>query len=879
MPNVTPNLGLKKPLGNENVSRQVYNETLDLLDQNAAKKTDLAAHLADYTQQIKTDSKQSVTLPHGLSIVNATRTSRLFPTKIRGRQLCNLLGRDGNCEDVSKWSAYDSAILANDPNTVNRTQGTKSIYYIIASGKTGGGIFKSVPLSAGKYYIAIADVAVGTIGNIRLQLSGVNGAVVTNTQPVWNTVYVKLQQPTDANVDLFVYSTSTTAGKVAYVDAIRLYEITAAEYAEIDNMPPEQVAAKYPYVDGFQCVRNPAVRAVGGNLLPPFSQWNLHTNAKVVDPHKLELNATANGQYSSCKVRVRKNTNYTVKITHNGTTAVYDERLATIILEYATANERVFNSGNNDYVNVIVANDGGQTGIVSFSNPMLFIGDQVPTEFKPYDPSHLYLQTDLYEGETIEWVDGKPVRTKKWERKVLDGSLNWTLNSQYPGIKVVDLPIPDAVNSQTHKIAKYDGKLLKVGSVGAPGWDVLGGDHTQYWQNATQKLFQISISNSDSGWGENYIPTPDEIKACFMGWTMFEAVSHTLYNGTGEKAWAKIYSGNGTREVFPGGQTIVSGTGTKIIPTTMNDQGYIPYTLHYQLAKPTTEVVPYEGQLVLHEGLNQVEVFEGVVVRELVNPEYNYESDYIINQTGYGKLKNKAHSLLSVFKGNLADNVWLHATNLAYGKDLAYTNKQNFDPTAQYSVTYIALREEFTAPLLAVEATYDSNIKSTVDTLVDELAKVTTDVTALEMTLRNKGLLKKTPTARIRINNQQSIPNDSWTLLAFDTVDFDTNGIVLDVSKRRLTVKTPGVYLVLGVLGFSKYAGGYRELLLRKNGSESINRDTVLVTSLETNAYLQVETVEYLTENDYLDMLAYQNCGTGPLNVFSCRLTIVKVGD
>ena len=47
MPTITPNLGLKKPLGNENVTRQAYNENLDLLDQNAAKKMDIDAHVAD----------------------------------------------------------------------------------------------------------------------------------------------------------------------------------------------------------------------------------------------------------------------------------------------------------------------------------------------------------------------------------------------------------------------------------------------------------------------------------------------------------------------------------------------------------------------------------------------------------------------------------------------------------------------------------------------------------------------------------------------------------------------------------------------------------------------------------------------------------------
>ena len=52
MPTTTPNLGLKKPLGNEVFNRQAYNENLDLIDQNAAKETDLAAHLADF-QQLK----------------------------------------------------------------------------------------------------------------------------------------------------------------------------------------------------------------------------------------------------------------------------------------------------------------------------------------------------------------------------------------------------------------------------------------------------------------------------------------------------------------------------------------------------------------------------------------------------------------------------------------------------------------------------------------------------------------------------------------------------------------------------------------------------------------------------------------------------------
>lgn len=51
MPDITPNLGLKKPLGTEMVSRASYNENLDLLDANAAKATTLTAHVADSAHQ------------------------------------------------------------------------------------------------------------------------------------------------------------------------------------------------------------------------------------------------------------------------------------------------------------------------------------------------------------------------------------------------------------------------------------------------------------------------------------------------------------------------------------------------------------------------------------------------------------------------------------------------------------------------------------------------------------------------------------------------------------------------------------------------------------------------------------------------------------
>ena len=113
MPTTTPNLGLKKPLGNEIVSRQAYNENLDLLDQN----------VAEYKREIEDLPRQSITLAHGLNAVNAPRASLLKP-KFTGRTLVNLLGKEGNCEDVGKWTPWQ-AIHALD--TSNKVYGSASI--------------------------------------------------------------------------------------------------------------------------------------------------------------------------------------------------------------------------------------------------------------------------------------------------------------------------------------------------------------------------------------------------------------------------------------------------------------------------------------------------------------------------------------------------------------------------------------------------------------------------------------------------------------------------------------------------------------------------------------------------------------------------------
>ncbi|WP_128895712.1 pyocin knob domain-containing protein [Longirhabdus pacifica] len=57
MPDVTSKLGIKKPLGNEYVTRQSFNENWDTVDQNAASQTELDTHKADQTMHITEEER------------------------------------------------------------------------------------------------------------------------------------------------------------------------------------------------------------------------------------------------------------------------------------------------------------------------------------------------------------------------------------------------------------------------------------------------------------------------------------------------------------------------------------------------------------------------------------------------------------------------------------------------------------------------------------------------------------------------------------------------------------------------------------------------------------------------------------------------------
>lgn len=574
--------------------------------------------------QMAEDQTATIPLAHGTQTLTAPRTSPA-KVKIPGRTLVNLLGRDGNCEDVSKWAAGTGsrATIALNPN--DKVFGNNSIK-VTADTQTGAHYMRwrtlslntitpeSLGLAAGDYIFMSAFAkphkGQGRFGIECRDSASVGlaaGASTSATNPSeFTRIFCKHQIPESTAYLSFLFYANDIEGNNSYAgvdenvsfDGACLYKISAEDYALSDT----ELLAKYPYVDSVQ-----------------------HLTGAYV------------------------------------------------------ANE---------------TND-----------------------------SYLYLMDSLGEGEVYE--NGQ--KNKVWESKVLGGSLPWEYSSSGTGFKNVKLVTLFPGNDPTSEIAtKYDGKILRSvnGAYNSADCVNLESGGTLY----------LSIANTDSGWGPDYTPTSAEIAAYFMGWRMSGDDWSQPYT-SGTKQWAKLYCGVG---IASGGSSmawVVGNSNTNSCPTTMNDQGYTPYELHYKLTTPITVPVETEGGLMLSAGENQLTLGEGVVVREVASPQVSGEYAMINNSLSVdSQLNYRAEKIIDIYKDGIIDNVnWPHYTaNYTHGKDRVSALKSDFDPSATYSVTYLAEPYQISASTLYGEITYAENLGTVVQDVVESVSTVETDLSSFK---------------------------------------------------------------------------------------------------------------------------------------------------
>lgn len=697
--------------------------------------------------------RQDVELNAGLQILNAQRRAAFFLSGIKGRTLANRLGRNGSLDTKANLGEFQVDLFVE---TTDKVQGTGSLKVTLEAGKTiGAGYIGQVSYESGKYYIIVADAKnIDATDGCYIGVASIAGAAsnVVKDKTKWTTIFLRFNSATNltSNLDLVVKGSS---GQSALFDAVRVYEISKTDYDEIPNLTPEQVAAKYPYVDSVTPVRNPYALRYGENLLPPFYEWRNsqnHTRGSITEPYYAEITGAAGlGFWYEVDIPVIPNQAYHL----SGIVSEANKLYAFAYDSYGNAISSTRYSGSfttpTEAASLrIYANTDTSTNIVTFKNPMLNIGSTAKP-FKPREDSMLALQTELYadpltgaNADEVFEKDGQYFKLAKWKKVAIDDLIGKyvvpTNQGNVPiGAKVIyiePLNLPDG--SRTGAVlpaymTKFNGSLLKGETDNAN----LNAADEFLLNSAYQNKIQIVISNTDSGWGDNYTPTADESKACFMGWKMFEAGVGTPYNGTGTKYWGKIYCGVGSND----GNGMVAGSGVSTLPTTMNDMGYTPYQLVYQLATPTVEPVVSEGMLTFNEGDNQVEVGTGIVLREDAKPSKDNNNVWnignpVANSSAKG-FKYKARSIMSIYKNSIPDVGWTIAVTPQYGA-LAQIKNSLFDSSAAYSATYLMLDK---SPIVPFTGSYAANEKAMLQELTDAVQQNTTAVNVLMQQKIEKG--------------------------------------------------------------------------------------------------------------------------------------------
>lgn len=716
----TSNLKLHNWTGSDQVLRSEFNENFEKIDA--------------FASELMAMGSIPVRLNYGMQTVNVEHTRMLENVSMKGRTLVNLLGRDGNCEDASRWTPYTGAVLSLD--LVKKASGTNSIQFKIAGGQISAGITKLCAVSAGKYYVALADVANTDIqSGVVLKFGTEQTVGYTGTS--FTTKWVKFAPTESGQQSLYVFGTGTP-NQMANVDNVRIYEVSAEDYATIDTMLPEEIAAQWSYVDDMKSVYSPYIIKYGENLLPPFTEWNVTAGnggtpkMDIDDPFSASLIADLSGQAIYMDIPAAPNTAYTLSLPSLPANGFMGFNSFDANMQFVSAyggytsklSKTITTEPNVRYLKVIFGNNTFGAGTYKFVKPVLSLGSTAKP-FKFRNDDHLFFPNvnlaSNFDGtvhDTLYQRDGKYWKQARFRTIELNGNLDWSYANFFTGFKEVKVPIPGAITNAA-TVVKHDGKLLKVKLDGtAPA----GGD--EFTLTTRNNYLFISISNADSGWGDSYTPSADDIKAYFNGWRMYQegtSAATGIYT-SGKKWWARRNStgfDSATPEIAPAAYGFING------PTA--------YKLQYQLAEPTVEEITAEGGLTFHEELNQVEVGNGMIVREHHNVVTIGGISYMLAGAGQ---KYRANRALVVYKDGVNAG-WLMKRRMVfdanYGWGYAQTLSPNVDPSATYTVTYLALDQHaLTCNVQSIQGEYAGNLKTVVDSLAANQADMAAQITELQ---------------------------------------------------------------------------------------------------------------------------------------------------
>ncbi len=233
----------------------------------------------------------------------------------------------------------------------------------------------------------------------------------------------------------------------------------------------------------------------------------------------------------------------------------------------------------------------------------------VHNETRTLFPIELTSLAEVYD-ELI--VNGGVAKKVEKNKKIdLSGDLDWEWSYEWSGAgnKRVRLFLSDSksVNdfaTENAVVSKYNEQPLRKADTN----DMIANTH-----NLWSKYLYVNIDNNDSGWGEGYIPSNDEVKAYFYGWKM----------STTSRTWTPIGDMDNSRKV----------DNVPLYPSPSITEGKITYyKALYQLEVPQIVDVIYEGDTpVLLSGKNHVFFETGIDYNDLSSRAQHFKFATILS--------------------------------------------------------------------------------------------------------------------------------------------------------------------------------------------------------------------------------------------------------
>lgn len=176
------------------------------------------------------------------------------------------------------------------------------------------------------------------------------------------------------------------------------------------------------------------------------------------------------------------------------------------------------------------------------------------------------------------------------------------------------------------------------------------------------------------------------------------------------------------------------------------------------------------------------------------------------------------------------------------------------------------LLQKHNAILEALEAAFGINESSAQRNPIANAVLASLTNGKSKWTLVTAAMQAVTPGVSLQHSATQAIANNTNTVLAFNTEIFDTDSMHSTVTNTsRITIVTPGTYLIVVEVSWASNSTGYRQIFLKYNGSSGIAENTVqAVNGAATTQTLAI--VEALVAADYVEAFVAQGSG-GSLNV------------